>query len=255
MNSDTFSLSGKKIIITGASSGIGRMCSVVCSQRGGKVILFGRDRTRLNDTLSQMENSSGHSAISVDLRDYEKVENIIDDIISRTGKIDGLINCAGISTTLPLNMARPEKLDEFFSINVHAAINLTRIVVRRSNFSDEGGSIIFVSSVMSETGATGKTIYCLTKGALVAGSKSIAIELAPRNIRVNCVSPGVVETPMSQGAAYSRNEESLKTIRDLHPLGLGKPVDIANTCAFLLSDAARWITGTNLIVDGGYLAM
>jgi NAD(P)-dependent dehydrogenase (short-subunit alcohol dehydrogenase family) len=251
---DPFSLSGKNIIITGASSGIGRSCAVMSGSRGGRVILMGRNRERLQETLEMMEGKQNHTIISADLTEYELIEKLIDDLAHHDGKIDGLINCAGVSTTLPLNMSKPDKMDQFFRTNVHSAVNLTRIVTRRANFSENGGSIIFISSVMGVAGSAGKSLYSLTKGALLAGSRSIAVELAPRKIRVNCVSPGVVESPMSKGAVYSRNQESLETIRNLHPLGLGEPEDVANACVFLLSDASRWITGTNMIVDGGYLA-
>jgi NAD(P)-dependent dehydrogenase (short-subunit alcohol dehydrogenase family) len=145
-------------------------------------------------------------------------------------------------------------MEHFFKINVIGSVNLTKQVVRFSNFSENGGSIIFISSVMGVTGEIGKTLYSMTKGAIVPMVKSMALELAPKNIRVNAVSPGVVVTPMSKSAVYSKNDEALDKIKNLHPLGLGRPEDIANACAFLLSDAARWITGINLIVDGGYLA-
>jgi len=117
-----------------------------------------------------------------------------------------------------------------------------------------GGSIIFISSVMGVVGENGKTMYSMTKGALISAVKSLSIELATRKIRINAISPGVVETPMSKNAIYSRNEESLDKIKSLHPLGLGQPEDVANACVFLLSDASKWITGTNMLVDGGYLA-
>ena len=107
---------------------------------------------------------------------------------------------------------------------------------------------------MGSVGEVGKTLYSMTKGALLSASRSLALELAPKKIRVNCISPGVVDTPMSQSAVYSQSEESLNRIRSLHPLGLGRVEDVAHACVFLLSDEARWITGTNLFVDGGYTA-
>ena len=201
-----------------------------------------------------IENKERHLVCQVDITEFEKVENIVKDSVSLLGRISGLINCAGISTTSPFNMVKPERLEEFFKTNVAGAVNLTRTVVRQSNFSMEGGSVIFIGSVMGEVGEVGKSVYSITKGALISGTKSLALELAQRNIRVNCISPGVVETPMSKNAFYSRSEESLNRIKALHPLGLGKPDDVAYACVYLLSDASRWVTGTNLIVDGGYLA-
>ena len=120
--------------------------------------------------------------------------------------------------------------------------------------TSQGGSIIFISSVMGMVGETGKVLYGMTKGALIAGTKSLALELARKKIRVNCISPGVVVSPMSENAIYSKDEKSLQRIKDLHPLGLGEAEDVANSCIFLLSDAGKWISGTNLVVDGGYTA-
>lgn len=254
MQFNPFTLDRKSIIITGASSGIGRQCAVSCSRSGGRIILMGRNMERLKDTLRLMERKEDHVIISIDLTDFEKVEYIVRELVDKEGKIDGLVNCAGVSATLPLNMVRPDKLNDFFRTNVQSAINLTRIVTRQSHFSEAGGSIIFISSVMAEVGESGKSMYSMTKGALTAGSRSLAIELAPRKIRINCISPGVVETPMSKNAVYSQTEESMNKIKELHPLGLGHPEDIAYACIYLLSDASRWITGTNLIADGGYTA-
>ena len=185
---------------------------------------------------------------------YTDITNKVNEIVHNIGRIDGLVNCAGISTTLPVNAVSPEKMIFFFQTNVIGPINLTRQIVRSANFSEKGGSVIFISSIMSVAGESGKTLYSMTKGALVSAAKSMAIELSKRKIRVNCISPGVVVTPMSQNAVYSKDVESLNRIKDLHPLGLGKPEDVANACVFLLSDASGWITGTNLIVDGGYFA-
>jgi NAD(P)-dependent dehydrogenase (short-subunit alcohol dehydrogenase family) len=254
MHKNPFSLAGKNILVTGASSGIGRQCAITCSHMGATVTIFGRDQNRLMETLSIMEDPERHSVVAVDLIEYEKVEDEVRKVVSKKGKIEGLINCAGISTTLPLNAVSPQKMERFFQTNVIGAINLTRLIIKSSHFSEAGGSIIFISSVMGVVGETGKTLYSMTKGALIAAVKSMAIELAARKIRINCISPGVVETPMSKNAVYSRNEESLNKIKSLHPLSLGQPEDVANACVFLLSDASRWITGTNLIVDGGYLA-
>ena len=244
----------KLIVVTGASSGIGRQCAVACSQQGATVALFGRDPIRLKETLSIMKNPDKHFVSSVDLIDYEKVEIAVKELVIEKGKINGMINCAGISTTLPLKSLSPEKMEYFFKINVIGAINMSKHVVKPLNFSEYGGSIIFISSVMGLAGESGKTLYGMTKGALISAVKSMAIELAIRKIRVNAISPGVVETPMSKNAVYSKNEESLNKIKALHPLGLGQPEDVANASLFLLSDASRWITGTNIIVDGGYLA-
>jgi len=254
MNVNPFSLSEKLILITGASSGIGRQCAISCSRMGASVVLYGRDQERLEETLQMMEPGEGHSALAIDLADYDRMNSSVSEIVKKRGRINGLINCAGISTTLPVNALSPQKMEHFFQTNVIGGVNLTRLVVKSSNFSDKGGSIVFISSVMGVVGENGKTLYSMTKGALIAAVRSMSVELATRKIRVNAVSPGVIETPMSKNAVYSQDEASRSNIERLHPLGIGKPEDVANACVYLLSDAAQWITGTNLVVDGGYLA-
>jgi NAD(P)-dependent dehydrogenase (short-subunit alcohol dehydrogenase family) len=249
-----FSLEGKTIIITGASSGIGRQTAISCSKAGARVVLLGRDETRLQETLAAMNSSDLHLVYAVDLLDFEVVAEVMKDVFMQVGAYHGLVNAAGISTTLPLKLLSPEKMDHFFRTNVHGAIQLTKLFMKHAAQDNEGASVIFISSVMGMVGEMGKTVYSLTKGALISGARSLALELATRNVRVNTISPGVVVTPMSQSAVYSQDEESLNRVKSLHPLGLGKPEDVANACIYLLSGAARWVTGTNLVVDGGYTA-
>ncbi|GAB1405486.1 SDR family oxidoreductase [Lentimicrobium sp.] len=248
-----FLLHQKVIMVTGASSGIGRQTAISCSKAGARVILLGRDASRLEETLSAMDNPEIHLMHALDLVQFEEVSAMVEEAAHKMGPFHGLVNAAGISTTLPLKLLSAEKMDHFFKTNVHTTIQLTRFFTRHSD-KQSGASIVFLASVMGMAGEMGKTIYSLTKGALISGVRSLALELAPRNIRVNAVSPGVVLTPMSQNAIYSQDEESLNRVKSLHPLGLGKPEDVANACIFLLSDAAGWITGTNLVVDGGYTA-
>lgn len=249
-----FSLLDKTILVTGASSGIGRQCAITCSEMGATVVILGRDQERLDETLSAMQEPARHLSYAIDLLEYDKVESIVKDVVVIKGKIHGLINCAGISTTMPLKLLKNDKIEKYFQTNVYSAINLTRIFTKRAHVADTGASVIFISSVMGAVGEVGKSLYGMTKGALLAATKSLALELAPKIIRVNCISPGVVVTPMSGNAVYSKDEESLNRIKSYHPLGLGKVEDVASSCVFLLSDEARWITGTNLFVDGGYTA-
>lgn len=252
-NSNTpFSLKGKNIVITGASSGIGKQCVISASALGAFVILVGRSEERLKETAGLLDNKN-YSIVVSDITHYEDTVSKLEIGIENL-KIDGIIHAAGISTTLPLRNITPEKLQPFFETNVFAAINITKLLTKSKYANPEGMSVVFIASVMGVVGELGKTTYSLTKGALVAGTKSLALELANKNIRVNCVLPGVVETPMSANAVYSQNEEAYSKIKSYHPIGLGKPEDVANACTFLLSNASRWITGTNLIVDGGYTA-
>ena len=251
---DPFQLFGKQILITGASSGIGRACAVLFAGRGASLCLLGRDRNRLKETLSITGNPHNHHAVSVDITDYEGIADAVRSVTQERGPFSGIVNCAGISTTLPLNATTEEKMDHFIKTNVIGPLSLTKQILRPGNFAPEGGSIVFISSIMGVAGDKGKTLYSLTKGAIISSVRSLAIERAGKSIRVNAISPGVVDSPMSRKAVYSQADEALNRIKQLHPLGLGEPIDVANACLFLISDASKWITGTNLIVDGGYLA-
>ena len=249
-----FDLNSKSFLITGASSGIGRATAILFSDLGANIIGIGRDKDNLQYTLNQMKNPQNHLMISLDITDFSGLEVLLSKTISEFGKINGFAHCAGISTTLPLKMIKPEKYDLFFHTNVLSALNISRIITKKGNIADNGASIVFISSVMSVVGEVGKSLYGLTKGALDAAVKSLAIELASKHVRVNSILPGVVETEMSKKAFFSQSPSDLERISKLHPLGIGQPMDLAAACAFLMSDAARWITGTNMIVDGGYTA-
>lgn len=245
-------LDDKVVAISGAASGIGRQCAVNCSKMGAKLVLLDLNEGGLIETMKLVERPEEHFFATVNLTDYEKVPEIIKAGVDKVGRITGLLNCAGISTTLPINVAKPELLDKFFQVNVYTAYFLTQAVCKIGNFSKEGGSVVFFSSAAGQFGEAGKSIYGMTKGALYAGAKSLACELARRNIRVNTISPGVIVTPINQNLPHIADPEQRKQTEALHLLGLGNPNDIANACIYLLSDASRWVTGSNLVVDGGY---
>lgn len=246
-----FTLEGKKVIVTGASSGIGQQVAITCTRMGAKVALIGRNRERLEETRSQLEGD-GHIVISYDLTNLAGMKDMVANIVSQMGAIDGLVNCAGISATLPFKLMLPDKVEEMFKTNVFATIELTKQVLGMKNVSKQGASVIFFASVMGCVGENAKSLYSLTKGALISGCRSLAVEYAPKKIRVNVVSPGVVETSINKNQPYLADPERRKATEALHPLGLGSTEDIANACVYLLSDASRWVTGQNLIVDGGY---
>jgi NAD(P)-dependent dehydrogenase (short-subunit alcohol dehydrogenase family) len=251
---NSFSLSNKNIVISGASSGIGRACAIYCSQAGANLLLIGRQIVELETTKELLPFPGLSTILVLDLTQFEEVTTKVKTAIADFGIIDGAIHAAGISTTLPFRYITVEKMDHFFKVNVEAALHLTQSLIKPGNIAVNGASIVFITSVMSQVGETAKVLYSMSKGALLAASRSMAIELAPKKIRVNCIAPGVVDTPMSQQAYYSQNPELKERITRLHPLGLGVPEDVANACIFLLSDAGRWITGTQLMVDGGYTA-
>ncbi len=250
-----FNITNKNIVITGGSSGIGRQIAIDCCKMGAKVLIVGRDTNRLSDTKNTILSSGGYiCTIEADLTSSESIELVTEQAISEFGHVDGIVHAAGISTTLPFRSISQSKFDNFIYTNVFSAIFLTKNLLKKGNFDDNGGSIIFFTSVMAHLGESGKTIYGLTKGALLAASKSLAIEYAPRKIRFNCISPGVVQTPMVMKQDYAQSEENLSKIRALHPMGIGKPEDISPAVIFLLSDSSSWITGTELVIDGGYSA-
>lgn len=253
MSCNPFSLEGKTIVVTGASSGIGQQCAITCSQMGAKVVLIARNEHRLAKTLSQMDGE-GHLSVSFDLTDFVGLKGEVKEIVSEAGPIDGLVNCAGISTTLPLKLMDAQKMEEFFRTNVFSAIELTRHFCQMGNVSKEGASIVFLSSIMGLVGDNGKSLYSMTKGALLSAVRSLACEYARRRIRFNAISPGAILTPINQDLPHMKNPEARAALEAKHLLGLGETSDIANACIYLLSDASRWVTGHNLVVDGGYTA-
>lgn len=246
-----FTLENKTILVTGASSGIGRQCAIDCSKMGAKVVLLARNEARLKETLSMMEGE-GHLLVSQDLTDFEALPQLVKDIVGKVGPLDGALHCAGISNTEPLKLVGVERLEEFFRANVFGAIELTREICKLKNINKEGASIVFFSSVMGVVGESCKSTYSLTKGALISGMRSLAVEYAKKKIRFNCVSPGVIETPINANQAYMKDPELRAQYEAKHLLGIGQCTDISNACIYLLSDASRWVTGQNLIVDGGY---
>lgn len=246
-----FSLEGKTIIVTGASSGIGQQCAIDCSRMGAKVAIIGRNEERLNETLNQMEGEK-HLKVIFDLTSTDSIKTIVTDIVSKLGQINGLVCCAGISNILPLKLMSVEQQEHFFRTNVFSTIELTRQVLSIKNVSKDGASVIFFSSIMGVVGENAKSLYSMTKGALISASHSLAVEYAKKKIRVNCISPGVVVTPINAGQPYISDPDKRTLLEAKHPLGLGQTSDISNACIYLLSDASRWITGQNIVVDGGY---
>jgi NAD(P)-dependent dehydrogenase (short-subunit alcohol dehydrogenase family) len=246
-------LNKKLVIITGASSGIGRSCAITCSQHGASCVLIGRNPDKLKAVLAELKEGD-HSFYSVDLTHYDELEKLITTIVDRSGKISGFIHSAGAEITLPLKAMTPAAYERLFSINVISGFELVKYIVSKKNIHEEGASLIFIASVMSILGQPAKIAYCSSKGAVVSAVKAMALELAYKKIRVNAISPGIVQTPLVDEMFKSIPDEAQKSILDMHPLGIGKPEDVANACTFLLSESARWITGTNLIIDGGYSA-
>ena len=248
-----FSLSNKTILITGASSGIGRSCAVQCSKMGASLLLMGRNVDELNRTVSELQPGTKVEMIVADFSKMVDLELVIAEKILTIGKIAGFIHCAGVEKTLPLKKQSSEVFQSIFDINVFAGFELAKIISLKK-YKAEKASFVFIASVAGIVGESGKTIYSASKGAVISGARSMSMELARSDIRVNSISPAMVKTPILEKMFDEIGEEATQNIIKKHPLGIGEPEDVANACVFLLSDAAKWITGTNLVVDGGYTA-
>ncbi len=248
-----FSLSGQNILITGASSGIGRACAVTCASLGARLILLGRNTDALEETR-RMLRPDQHVIISFDLNNLDLIQSTLQEIAQSVGPLHGVAHCAGVHMAKPLRMLSAKNIDDIIKINVTTGMLLAKAFCHKL-VSARPASMVFMSSVVGMVGQPAIVPYAISKGALIAAVKSLAIELAPEKIRVNAVLPGVINTPMSDRLFEKMGPEQIDDIKAAHPLGLGEPSDVANAVAYLLSPAARWITGTNLVVDGGYTAL
>ncbi len=248
-----FSLENKIILITGASSGIGRSCSVECSKSGACLILIARNEEELQKTVAMLAENTKVETIIADIAQCENLEELIAEKVSVLGKISGFIHCAGVEKTLPLKKHTPQLYHDIFAVNVIAGFEIAKVLSLKK-YKTETSSFVFISSVAGMVGEIGKAAYSSSKGAVISGARSLAMELSRSNVRVNSISPAMVNTPILEKMFENIGEEAAEEILKKHPLGIGKPEDVANACIFLLSDAARWITGSNLVVDGGYSA-
>ena len=241
-----FSLQGKTVLVTGASSGIGRQTAVECSKLGARLVVTARNEERLQETLTMLEGD-GHAALTADLTKAEDVQRLAEVCPA----LDGVVHNAGIVRSKPIAFYAREDLDAVFSANAFAPMLLNRWLLKKKKLA-QGGSIVFTSSVASVRANLGNGIYGSSKAALTAYMRYCAKELATKRIRVNAVHPGMVETKLIHGDAYS--EENLKRNMERYPLGrYGRPEEIAWAIIYFLSDASAWTTGTSLFVDGGSL--
>ena len=241
-----FSLEGKTILVTGASSGIGRATAIECSKMGAQVIITARNEARLRETYNQLEGEN-HQMVLGDLAEESTIEQLVDAI----PHIDGLVNNAGISNTKPIGFIKPDDLEKLFSTNAYAPMMLTKTLLKKKKLNN-GASIVFVSSAASINPDVANSIYSATKAAIASFSRSCAKELAAKQIRSNSVHPGMVQTEMVQNLVF--DEEELAKDMARYPLKrYGKPEDIAWAIIYLLSDAASWVTGTQMVIDGGVL--
>ena len=254
MNNTLFNLENKVIVITGASSGIGRQCAISCSKIGATLVIFGRNAEKINTTLSELEGNN-HISFIQDIRDVEKFETAINIAVKKLGPIDGFIHSAGIQNTLPLRLHTRDIFINQFEINAVAGFEACRILTKKEYFNLNTGSLVFISSIRGLYGTSNQIGYSASKGAVISGAKSLAIELSSRNIRVNVVSPGMVEdTDMTHTSLKKLPIDWAEKSKLEYPLGWVDSIDVANACIFLLTDQSKKITGINILVDGGFSA-
>lgn len=245
-------LSGRSVLVTGASSGIGRETACLVAQLGGRVIATGRSEDRLRGTLGALAGE-GHAAEPFDLGDAAGIPIWIKRLRAEYGPLHGLVHCAGVHALRPLRILDAGTCDEMMHINVTSAMALARGFTQRG-VAGPGSSIVLLSSVAGFVGQAGVAAYAASKGAIAAMSRSLAVELAAAGIRVNCVAPGMVRGEMTSALLNQLNGEQTEALESRHLLGFGCPRDVAHAIIFLLAETARWITGTTLVVDGGYSA-
>lgn len=242
---DPFSLAGKTILVTGASSGIGRAVAVQASKQGADICLTARNGQRLDETLNMLLPGQ-HAVLPADLgNDLD-----IDALASHSPVLDGLVLCAGMLKTLPAAFIKRDALEQIFNVNFHGSVLLLQRLLKKKKLR-KGVSVSFISSVASNNPTPGNAIYSASKGAVNSFTRALALELAPKQIRVNAILPGFVETGLMNDGAVS--SEQMVQHKQNYPIGrFGKPEDIAYLSVYLLSDASQWMTGSLLTIDGGY---
>ena len=241
-----FSLEGKTILITGASSGIGKAVAQECAAAGATCIITARNEERLSATFGYL-SGEGHQLILADLSNIESIETIVEQL----PKIDGVVSCAGIVETKMLKFTEEDDLLRLFNTNAFSSIRLIRALVQQKKLKKEA-SIVIISSISGvKCGYLGGSLYGATKGALEGFTKATALELAPQKIRVNTITPGMVETSLLKDSEI--DSELLEADKQKYPLKrYGNPEEIGYSAVYLLSDATKWVTGTSLLIDGGY---
>ena len=248
MEYNPFSLEGKTVLVTGASSGIGQATAIECSLMGARVVATARDDERLRGTLSQLAPiSGGHMSLLADLTVQDDVERLVASL----PPLDGAVLCAGNSTTLPLQFGSREKFDSMFDVNFFAPVELLRLIYKKKVLN-KGASVVLIASIGgTRSFMPGNGVYGASKAALNSVMKYAAREFAARRVRVNSICPGMVDTPLIHRGTIT--EEQLAEDAKRYPLGrYGRPEDIANGAIYLLSEASSWLTGHDLVIDGGF---
>ena len=243
-NYNPFTLEGKTILVTGASSGIGRGIAIACSKMGANVLVNGRNESRLKETLQLLEGESNKIVVA-DLSNSVKVTEMVTEL----PKLDGIVHCAGIGQRVLCKQLQERDLDEMMDVNFKAPVMLQTELLKQKKIN-KAASIVFIASIAADSPTVGNSMYSASKGAIISYANCLSIELAPRLIRVNCISPAMVWTDLIFKGGIT--EEELKEDEKRYPLKrYGTPEDIANLSIYLLSNASSWMTGSNIKLTGG----
>jgi NAD(P)-dependent dehydrogenase (short-subunit alcohol dehydrogenase family) len=245
-------MSGRTVLVTGASAGIGRDVAILLAELGARVILVGRNLERLNAVAARL-SGSGHVVEAFDLNQLDEIPGWMKQLALKHGELHGAVHCAGVQQTMPLRATTVRPAEDLLRVNVLAALMLAK-GLRQKGVRAAEASLVLVASVMGLVGAPGRAVYCASKGAIIAMTRALALELAAEKIRVNCAAPAFVKTEMLEELKAVAGADQLAAVEARHPLGFGEPRDVSHTIAFLLSPASRWMTGSTLTVDGGYTA-
>ena len=246
-------LSGKNIVVTGASSGIGKSIAIFLSKLGASIIMVARNEERLKEVYHNLEPGN-HSWYLLDLNKPDGIESMLNNICRSGLKLNGLVHSAGISMTVPVQFLKSDDLKNIMTVNFYSFMEFVKHFSKRK-YNDNGGSIVAISSISSKVGARGLSAYCASKGALDSSIRALALDLAPKNIRINSIDPGMIRTQIYEDLnGLVNNKDFEADLKKRQILGVGEPEDVACAAAFLLSDASKFITGTSMIVDGGYMA-
>lgn len=239
-----FSLEGKTVLVTGASSGIGKGIAIACSRMGARVVINGRNEKRLQETLAEMRDN-GNLQIVADLCNMSQLP----EMVEKLPKLDGIVHCAGIGQRVLCKQLQETDIDSVMNVNFKAPVMLQTEILKQKKISS-GASIVFIASIASWSPSFGNSMYSASKGAIVSYSNCLALELAPRKIRVNCISPAMVWTDLITKDGIDVG--ALKEDEKKYPLKrYGTPEDIAGLVLYMLSDVSSWMTGSNVKISGG----
>lgn len=248
---DNFFLKDKHIVIIGASSGIGEQIAIDCSKRGAKLSICSRNVENLANLVKNLSGKN-HGYEYLDVTNCQNMEEIFDRFVKARGRIDGFVYCSGILKNMNFNTIKEKHYNAIFGVNFLGAMQTTQAATNFKRVSKSGCSVVWISSVAcTKPGGAGGFLYASSKAALIGGMKVLAIELAEKKIRINAICPGAIDTNIWN--INTMSDEEKNSIFKRHLLGIGNVTDVSNSCIYLLSEASKWVTGTQLFVDGGFL--